>query len=97
MMLTSRGFGIQLPDNWRVRVKALQLNNIVTTWGKLTRDVLKHFSTKVAKSLVLKNGAKVILSSLTGKIVKASGSAARDLEAEESQEDATLLFGETKY
>merc|ERR1711871_1414165 len=70
MMLTSRGFGIQLPDKWRVRVKALQLNNVVTSWDKLTRVVLKHFSAKVAKSLVLKNEAKVILSSLTGKIVQ---------------------------
>jgi hypothetical protein len=93
MMLTSRGFGIQLPDKWRVRVKALQMNNVVTSWDKLTRVILKHFSTKVAKSLVLKNGAKVILSSLTGKIVKASGSAARDLKAEDEVEDAALLFG----
>ena len=95
MMLTSRGFGIQLPDKWRVRVKALQLNNVVTSWDELTRVILKHFSTKVAKSLVLKNGAKVILSSLTGKIVQASGSASRDLKAEEEVEDAALLFGAT--
>jgi hypothetical protein len=92
-VLCARDFTVAIPDKWRVRIKALQLNSIVTDWGKLGNSIIMHFVKKIAKSLVLKNGAKTIVGSLTGKAFKAHGSAATFYTAETEEESATLLFG----
>jgi hypothetical protein len=92
-VLCARGFTIAIPNEWRVCIKALQTNAEVTDWTRMTKTIVYHFVKKIAKSLVLKNGAKTIVGSLTGKSFKAHGSTAALLTAKTEEESAALLFG----
>ena len=92
-VLCARGFTIAIPNEWRVCIKALQTNAEVTDWTKMTKTIVYHFVKKIGKSLVLKNGAKTIVGSLTGKAFKAHGSAAALRTVKTEEESAALLFG----
>jgi hypothetical protein len=93
-VLCARDFTVAIPDNWRVRIKALQLNSLVTDWKKLGKEIIMHFVKKIAKSLVLKNGAKTLVGSLTGVAFKANNTATNvGITAETEEESASLLFG----
>ena len=96
-VLRARGFTVAIPDDWRVRIKAMQMNSIVSDWAKLGNIIVMNCVKKIAKSLVLKNGVKTLVGSLTGVAFKANGSSAtRDHIADTEEESAAILFGKKK-
>ena len=93
-VLTTRGFMLQLPDEWRVRIKALQLTTVTSTWNNVLRVIVVHFVKKITKSLVLKNAGKLVVGSVLGRRLKATGSAAAKFyDEDEDDDDAVLLLG----
>jgi len=92
-VLCARNFAVAIPDDWRVRIKAMQMNSIVTDFTKLGNMIVMNSVRKVATSLLLKNGAKTVIGSLTGVAFKAHGSNATMKTADTEEESAAILFG----
>ena len=77
----------------QIRIKAMQMNSIVTDFTKLGNMIVMNSVRKVATSLLLKNGAKTVIGSLTGVAFKAHGSNATMKTADTEEESAAILFG----